>query len=80
MLHLQHLFITHTGTQVSDSRAEEQQCLLTGDDENALRYVAGYMCCKVRTHFQFSSHPNKDDMMLTVMEFIGSWRVHQLNL
>ena len=29
----------------------------------ALRYVAGYVCCKVREKLESSSHPQKDDMI-----------------
>ena len=39
---------------------------------SALRYVAGYVCREVRTRLESSSHPNKDDMILTVMEFRGN--------
>ena len=73
-------FVTHTvfkavikqKIEVSDSTAELQQHPLTGDDESGLCYVAGYLCCKVRTCLESFSNPNKNDMNLTVIKFRGN--------
>ena len=45
--------------------------VLKSEEENALRYVTGYVCRKVRVNLESSSIPNKDDMNLCVMELSG---------
>lgn len=51
--------------------AESPQCPLTHEEENALRYVAGYVCRKLRKSLDSSSLPSKEDMILCVMELSG---------
>ena len=45
---------------------------LSRDDQSALRYVAGYVCRKIREKLEPSTVPQKNDMILTLMEFRGS--------
>ncbi len=45
---------------------------LTSHEENALRYVAGYVCRKVHSKLEKSSHDSKEDMTLLMIEFYGS--------
>lgn len=50
-------------------------CPLTADDQNALRYVAGYVCRKVREKLESSTNiekSQKNDMIITLLEFRGS--------
>ena len=57
---------------VSDAQTETPHQILKSEEENALRYVAGYVCRKVRVNLEASnSIPNKDDMILCVMELSG---------
>ncbi len=44
---------------------------MTLDEENALRYVSGYVCRKVQKKIEKSSHNNKDEMALLMIEFYG---------
>ncbi len=44
---------------------------MTLDEENALRYVAGYVCRKVQKKIEKSSHNYKDEMALLMIEFYG---------
>jgi hypothetical protein len=44
---------------------------LTLDEESALRYIAGYICRKVHKKIEKSSHKNKEDMALLMIEFYG---------
>ena len=41
---------------------------LTFKEKNALRYVAGYVCRKVREQLESSSLSNKDELVLLVMQ------------
>ena len=50
---------------------ESPQCSLTYEEENSLRYVAGYVCRKLWKCLESSSLPNKDDMVLSLMEVNG---------
>lgn len=50
---------------------EDQASPITKEDENALRYVAGYVCRKVQTKLKSSSLPCKDDMILFISELSG---------
>ena len=52
---------------VSDAQTETPHQILKSEEENALRYVAGYVCRKVRVNLEASSIPNKDDMILCVV-------------
>lgn len=53
------------------STSETTTTPMTSDDLSALRYVAGYVCRKVREKLE-SSVPQKNDMIITSMEFRGS--------
>ena len=44
---------------------------LTREEENALRYVAGYVCRRVQKKIDKTSHTQKEDMMLLMLEFYG---------
>ena len=44
---------------------------LTFEEQNALRYVAGYICRKVRDRLESSSLPKKNDMILCLIELSG---------
>ena len=44
---------------------------LSYEEENALRYVAGYVCRKLRVRLESSSFSSKDDMILCLMELSG---------
>ena len=44
---------------------------LTFEGKNALRFVAGYVCRKVRTSLERSSIIGKDDMIFCIMSFAG---------
>ena len=47
-------------------------CELTYDDQCAIRYVAGYVCRKVRDKLESSSIIHKNDLILTLYEFKGN--------
>ena len=44
---------------------------LTHEEQNALRYVAGYIIRKVQQKLEKSTHPRKDEMVLLLMECAG---------
>ena len=44
---------------------------MTREEENALRYVAGYTCRKVCNKIQSSSLENKDDLIICVNDMCG---------
>ena len=44
---------------------------LTNEEENALRYVAGYVIQKLHERIDSSSNPRKDEIMLLLMECAG---------
>ena len=41
------------------------------EEENVLRYVAGYVCRKLRNKIEKSSLPNKDDLVLCLLDMSG---------
>ena len=41
---------------------------LTYEETNALRYVAGYVCHKLKKKIETSKHPSKGDLLLCLME------------
>ncbi len=51
--------------------SEEQLCPLTWEEENALRYVAGYVCRKVQDKLKSSSRPDKENMLLFMVNLCG---------
>ena len=51
--------------------SETLQCPLMFEEENALRYVAGYVCRKLRERLESSSLPRKNDMIVCLMELTG---------
>ena len=56
---------------LSDSTAESPDRPLTYQEQNALRYVSGYVIHKLRHRFEKSHHPKKTDMILFLFEFAG---------
>ena len=44
---------------------------LTSEEQNALRYVAGYVVRKLRIKFESESHPKKDELIFLLMECAG---------
>ena len=59
--------------------AENEDCIanpLSREDENALRYVAGYVCRKVQAKLKSFSHPHKEDMILFISDFSGDGMKH----
>ena len=48
---------------------EEQK--INREEENALRYIAGYVCRKTKVHLESSSHPSKDDMIQCLIDMSG---------
>lgn len=40
----------------------------TYEETNALRYVAGYVCRKLKKKIEASKHPSKGDLLLCLME------------
>lgn len=43
-------------------------CLLTKEEQCALRYVAGYVVCKIYKRMDSGSHPQKKEMMFLLLE------------
>ena len=66
LITMEYPIAVHTTTPV-----ESPQCPLTYEEENALRYIAGYVCRKLRERLESSSLPSKDDMILCLMELNG---------
>lgn len=56
---------------LSEASNEDQQAQMTWEEENALRYVAGYVCRKVQKNIQSSSLPDKDDLVMFMIELSG---------
>ncbi len=48
-----------------------QPCPLTWEEENALRYVGGYVCRKVQCKIKKSSLAHKAEMLDLVMDLCG---------
>ena len=44
---------------------------LTFKEENALRFVAGYICRKVHTKLEISTIPEREEMMQCIINFVG---------
>ena len=44
---------------------------ITKEEENALRYVSGYVCCKVQAKIKHSSLAQKDAMILFICDLSG---------
>lgn len=44
---------------------------MTWEEENALCYVAGYICRKVQTAIQKSKEPRKEEIMLLIVNLAG---------
>lgn len=62
----------HELPQGEEEQAEEEQAdNISLEDENALRYVSGYVCRKVQVQLKSSSLPNKDDMILFISDLSG---------
>ena len=56
---------------ISKSSNEDQPIQITWEEENALRYVTGYVCRKVLNSIQSSSLPDKEDLVLFMIELGG---------
>ena len=61
-------FPVHCG---ESNETEHPSRSLTHEEENALRYVAGYVIRKLRERIDSSSNPRKDEMVLLLMECAG---------
>ena len=58
--------------QLPESECHKGQASpITKEEENALRYVSGYVCRKVQENIKSSSLQNKQDMLLFISEFSG---------
>ena len=60
-------FVLLESKSISDATSPH----LTRIEENTLRYVAGYVCRKVKRQLECSKHDNKDNMILYLMELNG---------
>ena len=56
---------------VCDAHNDIQPSSLTWEEENALRYVGGFVCRKVRQQITESSLPHKEDMLLLTIALCG---------
>ena len=54
-----------------EQSTESPERPLTYSEQNALRYVAGYIIRKLRYKLETSHNCNKDDMILLLFEFAG---------
>lgn len=63
--------LVHQHHQISTTETQSGISPLTFEEENALRYVAGHVCRKVQAQLNSSSIPNKDDMVLFIMDLSG---------
>ena len=70
-----HLFkeLIETNFSIGEHSASEKTSTisLTFKEQNALRYVAGYVCRKVRNKLELSTYKRKDDMIFFLMEVSG---------
>ena len=55
----------------SDTTKDVEFQALTIEEENALRYVAGYICRKVRKNLESSKNTRKDDMIFCLFDMSG---------
>ena len=55
---------TYPVVEISQHDHESPGRPLTYEEQNALRYVAGYIICKVQQKLETSTHPRKDEMMI----------------
>ena len=49
---------------------EEDSTSVTSSESNALRYVAGYVCCHLRKKIEKENHELKEEMVLCLMELV----------
>ena len=49
---------------------EKNATPLTKDEQNVIRYVAGYMCCHLRKKIEASSHSFKEEIILCLMTMV----------
>ena len=56
---------------------EHPDRLLTFEEENALRFVAGYICRKVHTKLEMSTFPEREEMMQCIISFVGDEAVKE---
>lgn len=59
------------GKHVIATSVDDYVSPLTKEEENALRYVAGFVCRKVQEKIKASSLPNKEDMLLFISDMSG---------
>ena len=45
---------------------------LTNIEQNALRYIAGYICSKIQDHVIESSHPHRQALLLFISDTAGT--------
>lgn len=55
----------------STANSKVHPALMTFEEKNALRYVAGYVCRTLRKRLESSRMPDKDDMIFALMELSG---------
>ena len=68
------VFINEINTMYDgNSSTQTSTCTLemTKIEENALRYVAGYVCRRTRINLETSTHPHKDEMIYCIFNLSG---------
>ena len=56
---------------------EHPDRLLTFEEENAPRFVAGYICRKVHTKLEISTIPEREENMQCIISFVGDEAVEE---
>ena len=54
----------------------EEAAEMNENERNALRYVAGYVCHKLRTKLERENHELKEEMILCLMDLVKNTRIH----
>ena len=62
--------LLHEKYSVSANDSEKAGPIITMDEGNVLRYVAGYVCRHLRKKTEASNHPLKEDMVLCLMTMV----------
>ena len=64
------LMIKHQFPLDGKAQAEEDLPSLSMQEENALRYAAGYVCRNLRKKLERSSHPLKEELVIGIMDLL----------
>ena len=59
---------------IYDAPGSGEECnepIMTHVEENALRYVIGFICRRLKEHFESSSDDNKDDIIFLILSLSG---------